>query len=140
MADMTIAKLARESGVGNETIRYYQRRRLLRQPARPPSAGLGGGVRHYDSNDVRRVRFIKSAQAAGFTLEEIAELVRLDATDDRARAREMASIRIAALDRKIAELVQARDALSALARKCAGDRGGPCPILTAFEPLGATPE
>ncbi|RYD86382.1 MAG: MerR family transcriptional regulator, partial [Sphingomonadales bacterium] len=92
-----------------------------------------GGVRRYDENDLRRLRFIRSAQAAGFTLEQIAELLALDATDDRARARELASERIAALDARIAEMTRARDSLRKLARECGGGGAGPCPILAAFD-------
>jgi len=131
---MKIAGLARAGGVGVETVRYYQRRGLLETPERPGSAGHGGGVRRYDEQDVRRLRFIRSAQAAGFTLEQIAELIALDATDDRARARELARERITALDAKIAEMKAARDALSRLARACGNRSAGPCPIITAFEP------
>ncbi len=125
----TIGGLARAAGVGVETVRYYQRRGLLPEPARPP-----GEVRRYGDEDVKRLKFIRSAQAAGFTLAEISELLELDASDDRARARELARARVAALDAKIAELEQARDALAGLARACASKRGGPCPILGAFEP------
>ncbi len=125
----TIGGLAKQAGVGVETVRYYQRRGLLPEPPRPP-----GEVRRYGEQDVKRLKFIRSAQAAGFTLSEIAELIALDASDDRARARELAEARIAAIDDRIEELRQARDALSALARDCASKRGGPCPILTAFEP------
>lgn len=64
--EMTIAGLARAGGVGVETVRYYQRRGLLKTPERPDSAGHGGSVRHYGDQDVRRLRFIRSAQAAGF--------------------------------------------------------------------------
>ena len=84
MNALTIGTLASEGGVGVETIRYYQRRGLLETPAR---ADLYGGIRRYGEDDLRRLRFIRSAQAAGFTLEQIAELLALDATDDRARAR-----------------------------------------------------
>jgi MerR family transcriptional regulator, mercuric resistance operon regulatory protein len=132
--ELTIARLARAGGVGVETVRYYQRRGLLETPERPGSAGHGGGVRRYDEQDVRRLRFIRSAQAAGFTLEQIAELIALDATDDRARARELARERISALDAKIADMKAARDALSRLARACGNGSAGPCPIITAFEP------
>jgi MerR family mercuric resistance operon transcriptional regulator len=96
--------------------------------------GHGSGVRRYGEQDVGRLRFIRSAQAAGFTLEQIAELIALDAIDDRIRARELARERIAALDAKIAEMKAARDALSRLARACDDASGGPCPIVTAFEP------
>lgn len=124
---LTIGKLAAAGGVGVETIRFYQRRGLLEQPTRE------SGIRRYGSDDLRRLRFIKQAQAAGFTLEEIKELLDLDASEDRARARELAGERIAALDAKIAELQRARDALKRLARECGSGSAGPCPILTAFE-------
>jgi MerR family mercuric resistance operon transcriptional regulator len=124
---LTIGKLAAAGGVGVETIRFYQRRGLLEQPTRE------SGIRRYGSDDLRRLRFIKQAQGAGFTLEEIKELLDLDASEDRARARELAGERIAALDAKIAELQRARDALRRLARECGSGSAGPCPILTAFE-------
>ncbi len=128
MTAMTIAKLAESGGVGVETIRYYQRRGLLPEPERPLS-----GVRRYGSDDVRRLSFIRAAQAAGFTLEEIGELLRLDAVDDRPRARELALRRVAELDRRIAELRGAREALVRLATECGSGEGRACPILTAFE-------
>jgi len=127
----TIGGLARAAGVGVETVRYYQRRGLLPEPARPP-----GEVRRYGDKDLKRLRFIRSAQAAGFTLNEIKELLDLDSSDDRARARELAGARVAAIDEKIAELKEARDALAGLASACAKKRGGACPILSAFDVSG----
>ncbi len=127
---MTIGKFAGEGGVGVETVRYYQRRGLIGTPAR---ADLYGGVRRYGDADVRRLKFIRSAQAAGFTLEQIAELLALDATDDRARARALARERIAALDAKIVEMTRARDSLRKLARECGNGVAGPCPIIVSFE-------
>jgi len=127
---VTIAGLAREGSVGVETIRYYQRRGLLETPAR---AGRTGGVRRYGDDDIRRLRFIRSAQAAGFSLEEIAELLALDASEDRARARALARERILALNAKIAELEAARNSLQRLARACDTGAVGPCPIIAAFE-------
>ena len=124
----TIGGIAKAAGVGVETVRYYQRRGLLPEPPRPP-----GEIRRYSDDDVKRLRFIRSAQAAGFTLREIKELLDLDASDDRARARELACARVAAIDAKIAELREARDALAELASACAKKRGGPCPILRAFD-------
>src|SRR3546814_5009220 len=73
------------------------------------------------------------AQAAGFSLDEIAELIALDAGRDRARARELARDKIGALDAKIAELTGARTALQRLARECAASDDGPCPIIAAFD-------
>jgi DNA-binding transcriptional MerR regulator len=95
-----------------ETIRFYQRRGLLDVPAQSQMHGHGGSIRRYGEGDLRRLRFIRSAATAGFTLEEIGELIALDSTLDRARARAMAQTRIAALERNIAELTAARDALS----------------------------
>ena len=124
---LTIAKLAASGGVGVETVRFYQRRGLLETPTRE------GAIRRYGPDDVRRLRFIRQAQAAGFTLEEIRELLDLDASDDRARARELANERVTALDARIAELQRARDALKRLARECGSVGPGPCPILKAFD-------
>lgn len=133
MAGLTIARLARGGGVGVETIRYYQRRGLLRTPERPAGGSAGGGIRRYDDNDLQRLRFIRSAQAAGFTLEEIGRLLALDRDGDRAEVRALAEQRIAALDAQIAGLATARDALAKLARQCGAGDGGPCPIIEAFE-------
>lgn len=127
MADLTIGSLASTGGVGVETIRYYQRRGLLAEPAK------SSGVRRYSDADVRRLRFIRSAQSAGFTLEEIRELLDLDVVNDRARARELASARIEALDVRILELQSARKALAQLVHDCANDRSEVCPILSAFD-------
>jgi MerR family mercuric resistance operon transcriptional regulator len=124
---LTIAKLAAAGDVGVETVRYYQRRGLLEIPTRDRE------IRRYGSDDVRRLRFIRQAQAAGFTLEEIKELLDLDASEDRSRARELAGARVKALDGKIADLQRARDALKRLARECGSGGAGPCPILTSFE-------
>jgi len=127
LSRLTIARLGATAEVGVETIRYYQRRGLMEAP---PKAG---SVRHYGPDDVRRLKFIRQAQAAGFTLEEIKELLELDATDDRARARSLAKARVQALNEQISKLKVARDALKRLASECAGGESGPCPILSAFE-------
>lgn len=124
---LTIARLAASGGVGVETIRFYQRKGLLRTPTRD------GAIRRYGADDVRRLRFIRHAQAAGFTLEQIGELLKLDAGEDRTRARALASERVKALTAKIAELERARDGLRRLAAECGSDTKGPCPILTAFD-------
>lgn len=126
MADFSISALARESGVGVETVRFYQRKGLVREPPR------AGRIRRYDLRDVERIRFIKRAQTAGFTLAEIGELIALDSTENRARARDLANARIAALDERIAELKDARAALARLAKECGEERDGPCPIIASF--------
>lgn len=127
MAGQTIARLAAAAGVGVETVRYYQRRGLMAEPARD------GGIRRYGEPALRRLRFIRAAKATGFSLEEIGELLDLDAVDDRARAHALAASRIAILDARIAEMQTARAALARLADACGGAQAGPCPILRAFE-------
>lgn len=124
---LTIGQLAAGGGVGVETVRFYQRRGLLETPERD------GGIRRYGAEDLRRLRFIKQAQTAGFTLEEIKELMSLDAGEDRGRARALATLRIEALDARMAELARARDALQRLAAECATGGSGPCPILVSFD-------
>ena len=115
MADLTIGKFAASAGVGVETVRYDQRRGLLETPERDAGSGETR-IRRYGRADLRRLRFIRSAQAAGFTLDQIGELLALDA--------------------RIAELTAARSALAALADACATATRGPCPIIDSFgEPL-----
>jgi MerR family transcriptional regulator, mercuric resistance operon regulatory protein len=123
---LTIGKFAAAGGVGVETVRFYQRKGLIRTPTRED------GIRRYGSDEVRRLNFIRQAQAAGFTLGEIKELLALDAGENRTRARQLAEARIATIDAKIAELERARDALQRLARECAHSAAGPCPILASF--------
>jgi MerR family mercuric resistance operon transcriptional regulator len=124
---LTVGALAKAGGVGVETIRFYQRKGLLATPTRD------GGIRRYAPEDLRRLRFIRQAQGAGFTLEEIGELLALDAGEDRPRVRELATARLQALDGKIAELDRARQALRRLAAECGKGDKGPCPILSSFE-------
>ncbi|SEH11445.1 MerR family transcriptional regulator, mercuric resistance operon regulatory protein [Sphingopyxis sp. YR583] len=131
---LTIGKLAAAGDVGVETVRYYQRRGLIGTPARSGGDGWGGGIRRYGDNDLRRLKFIRSAQASGFTLDEISELLALEASDDRVRVRTLARQRIDALDAKIAQMTETRAALARLADQCAASDKGPCPILAAFEP------
>lgn len=127
MEALTIGGLAETGGVGVETIRFYQRKGLLHTPTR------AAGIRRYGHDDVRRLKFIRQAQAAGFTLEEIRELLALDASEDRRRARQLAKARIEALDARIAELEKARNSLRRLATECEDGSAGPCPILASFD-------
>ena len=124
---LTIGQLAAGGGVGVETIRFYQRKGLLGTPTRE------SGIRRYGPEDLRRLRFVRQAQAAGFTLDEIKELLDLDASEDRSRAHDLATRRIEALNAKIADLERARDALQRLATECGAGGKGLCPILTSFE-------
>ena len=124
--ELTIGKFAAAANVGVETVRFYQRRGLLSTPKRID------GIRRYNDGDLSRLRFIRQAQSAGFTLEEIRQLLALDSGDDRAAARAMASKRLAELDARMEELQQARASLQTLVLECAVGKTGPCPILKSF--------
>lgn len=122
---MKIGDLARAGGVNVETIRFYQRKGLLPEPPR------ADGARRYARADLERLRSIRAAQTAGFTLEEIGTLLALDRSD-RSAAHSMATARIAALDERIATLQTMRNALVQLADACNSGEDGPCPIIAAF--------
>ena len=126
MHSLTIGKLAKQSGVAIDTVRFYEREGLLPKAARTPS-----GYRVYSPSDVERLRFIRRAKALGFSLEEISELLRLNAAKGaRASVKKLAERRLTDLDRKLAELTAIRDALGTLVKRCSG--AGPlagCPII-----------
>ena len=128
MGELTIGSLADEAGVNVETIRYYQRRGLMPEPDKPAQ-----GYRRYDATTVKRVRFIKRAQALGFTLEEIGGLLELDEAHACAETRELASHKLEAIETKLADLAAMRRALMTLLRQCdAGAMKGNCPIIHAL--------
>lgn len=123
---LPIGKFAQAGEVGVETVRFYQRKGLLEIPTQE------SGIRQYGEEDLRRLRFIRTARAADFTLEEIKELIALDSSHDRHRAHQLAVSRIESLDTKIKELQQTRAALEHLATQCGEGGAGPCPILASF--------
>ena len=123
---LTIARLGAAAGVGVETVRFYQRKGLMAGPA------ASGAVRQYGDADVQRLRFIRAAQRAGFSLKEIAELLALDASDDRTRVQALARVRLAALDAELADLAAAHTLLSGLLDECTSGSAGPCPIIATF--------
>lgn len=128
MSELTIGSLADDAGVNVETIRYYQRRGLMPEPDRPAH-----GYRRYGATTVKRVRFIKRAQALGFTLEEIGGLLKLDEAHACAETRELASHKLQTIETKLADLVAMRKALTALLCQCdAGAMKGNCPIIHAL--------
>jgi len=121
----TIARLAAAAGVHVETIRYYQRRRLIAQPPRPV-----GGVRRYSEADAERLRFIKRAQAMGFTLAEISNLLRLRTRRSCRATRELAATKLQIVDSRIRELRQLRKELAALIADCdANADETTCPVI-----------
>ncbi|AXK39950.1 Hg(II)-responsive transcriptional regulator [Crenobacter cavernae] len=122
---LTIGRVAKLAGVNVETIRYYQRRGLLAEPDKPT-----GGYRRYPAEVVKRTRFIKRAQALGFTLDEVAGLLRLDEAGACAQTRELAAHKVALIDQKLAGLTAMRQALADLIGQCdAGQSSMGCPII-----------
>lgn len=127
---MTIGRLAKAAGVNVETIRYYQRRGLIDEPAKPP-----GGQRRYDSRAVvARLGFIRRAQQLGFSLEEVKTLIRLAAGAGRgAEARALCERKYAELGRRIEQLNAMRRSLRLhIARSARAKPGERCPILAAL--------
>lgn len=125
---MSIGALAAAAGVSVETVRYYQRRGLLALPDR-----RYGTIRRYTAADRERLLFVRRAQRLGFTLDEIAQLLALDAVRDRAEARALAAARRDDIDARVADLLAMRRALDALIEHCShGHSTEPCPIIDAF--------
>ena len=125
---LTVGELAKAADVHVETVCYYQRRGLLATPERHY-----GTIRRYTDVDRDRLRFIRRAQRLGFTLEEIAQLLALDALRDRDRARALAESKVADLEARIADLRAMRRVLVERIAHCVHGRPAePCPILDAF--------
>jgi MerR family mercuric resistance operon transcriptional regulator len=128
MEPLRIGQLAASAGVGIETIRYYQRRKLLGTPPKP-----FGGQRLYPAEYVDRLRFIKRAQALGFSLDDVAVLLQLNDGTGHVRARQLAVARLAEIETRLADLVAIRDVLRGLVRRCAHAEGRvPCPIIATI--------
>ena len=130
MNDMghTIGSLARASGVGVETVRYYERRGLVAQPGRSV-----GAYRRYGRGHVDRIRFIRRAQELGFSLEEIGTLLELQDGTDRRSIRRIAAKRLDETRRRIADLQRIEHVLQHLLHECEGHGKAPrCPIIAAI--------
>lgn len=127
-SELSIGRLADKAGVNVETIRYYQRRGLLAQPHKPLN-----GHRRYPAATIKRVRFIKRAQALGFTLDEITALLALDEARACAETRDLAQHKLQLIDTKLADLAAMRTALARLTRECdSAGAAGACPIIHAL--------
>ena len=125
---LTIGGVAVEAGVNVETIRFYQSKGLIREPERPL-----GGIRRYGQTDVARVKFIKSAQRLGFSLEEIGQLLRLDDGMQCSAAAQLASGHLANVRVRLQDLNRIEAALAKLLKQCARHRGEvACPLIAAL--------
>ena len=126
--NFTIGALASEAQVNVETIRFYQRKGLVHEPGRPQ-----GSVRRYGAQDLGRVRFIKSAQRLGFSLDEIALLLKLDDGAHCDEAREQAELKLIDVRAKLADLQRMEAALADLVKRCCAVQGSiRCPLIATL--------
>ena len=124
---LTIGTLASNAGVNIETIRYYQRRGLLREPPKPKE-----GYRRYPGESVDRVRFIKRAQKLGFTLDEISTLLELG-DGHCAETKQLAEQKLQMIEARLVDLEKIRNTIKALVNQCekGGGQAG-CPIVASL--------
>ena len=126
---LTIGSLAEAALVNLETIRFYQRKGLMREPERAQ-----GSIRRYGESDLARVRFIKSAQRLGFNLEEIAELLKLEDGTHCREARSLAELKLVSVREKLADLHRIESVLNQLVGRCASARGAvACPLIASLQ-------
>jgi len=134
MTVMTIGQVAKQAGVGVETIRFYEREGLVDKPATRAS-----GYRQYDPEIVRRIRFIRHAKELGFTLREIKELLELRVEPDChcGEVLDLAKTKLADIEARIEALDRMKQVLTKLAKACRRrKRTDPCPILEAIDQPG----
>jgi len=128
-APYTIGHLAKAAEVNVETIRYYQRRGLLTEPERMVSS-----IRRYSDTDLDRLRFIRHAQSAGFTLDEIAGLLQLRSQVCCAKTRTLAAAKLEVIDQRLNELAQLRADLTKWVGECdANPTNERCPVIEHLE-------
>ena len=126
--NLTIGAFAQAAEVNVETIRFYQRKGLLPEPDKPY-----GGIRRYGETDVARVRFVKRAQRLGFSLNEIAELLKLEDGVHCGEARRLAARKLDAVRAKLADLLQMEAMLADMVKRCDARRGKVCcPLIDAL--------
>ena len=127
--NLTIGAFAKAAGVNVETIRFYQRLGLLAEPLRPH-----GSIRRYGETDVARLRFVKSAQRLGFSLDEIGELLRLEDGTHCAQASHLAEHKLKDVREKLADLTRMETALSELVHACHSRKGNvSCPLIESLQ-------
>ncbi len=124
---MTIGRVAKTLDLPISTLRFYEREGLLTAPDRSKS-----GYRLYDESAVKRLAFIRSAQAVGFTLEDIRELLRLDEDSSCKKVQTLLSRRLAEVETKLADLNRVRTALSGALEQCRKSRRG-CGVLMSLK-------
>lgn len=134
MITYTVGKLAKLTGVAVETLRYYERRGLLPQARRTAS-----GYRLFGDDAAQRLRFIRRAQALGFSLDEIAELLALSDNPSKSaqEVKQLTQSKIADIELRIRDLQRMKQGLAELDRQCTGHGSTrDCPILSALTVRG----
>lgn len=127
--NLSIGAFAQAAEVGVETIRFYQRKGLLPKPHKPY-----GGIRRYGAADIARVRFVKSAQRLGFSLDEIAELLCLDDGSQCEAASRHAELKLKDVREKMADLARIEAVLSKLVLACHSHKGAvSCPLIASLQ-------
>lgn len=125
----TIGQIASCSGVTVDTIRVYERRGLIEAPER-----RSNGYRHYSKLSIKRINFIKWAQALGFTLKEVKELLAIKCSSSHAceEVFHLVEFKLGIIERKLRGLIQFKEALESIIQTC-DTTGENCPILEALE-------
>lgn len=127
----TIGQVAKQSGVGIETIRFYEREGVIPKPSRTAS-----GYRQYGGDIVKRLHFIRRAQELGFSLKEIAQLIALRVTpkSNCSEVKKRALAKLEDINRKIADLQRMQEMLNEVTAACVASRPiEDCPILNSFD-------
>lgn len=126
---LTIGGFDESAGVNVETIGFYQRKGLLPQPDRPY-----GSIRRYGEADVARVRFVKSAQSLGFSLDEVSSLLALDDGTHCDEARQVAQEKLTNVRAKLVDLHRIESVLATLVEDCCASHGTvSCPLISALQ-------
>lgn len=129
LQNLTIGIFAKAAGVNVETIRFYQRKGLLPEPGKPY-----GSIRRYGEVDVTRVRFMKSAQRLGFSLDEIGELLQLEDGAHCEEASSLAASKLKDVREKLSDLTRIEVALSELVCACTAAKGKVfCPLIASLQ-------
>ena len=125
----TIGRLAKQAGVGVDTVRFYERRGLLPQPQRTAS-----GYRMYGQETISRIRFVRRAKRLSFTLDEIENLLKLqDEGGAKAEVKAITNRKLKQIEAKIADLSRMRAVLTTLSAECSGEGNvSTCPIIEAI--------
>lgn len=126
---LSVGAFAAAAGVNVETIRFYQRKGLMPEPEKPY-----GSIRRYGAAELARVRFIKSAQRLGFSLEEVGELLKLEDGARCSEARQLAEQKLVDVRQKLSDLQRIESVLSDLVARCSAVRGRVnCPLIASLQ-------